>query len=74
MFTDEDHIIRCLINRNNHNIFPKKTVYLTSNKFYRSTCYFIFKGMIFYHLLMTEHDLSILKKWFSRRPLSFGVL
>ena len=61
MFTDENHIISCLINRYNHKIFPKKTVHLTSNKFYRSTSYFIFKGMIFFHLLMTKHDLSTLQ-------------
>ena len=49
MFTDESHIISCLINRYNHKVFfkRKQSVFnfmFTENRFYWSTCYFIFAG------------------------------
>ena len=49
MFADERHIIRCLINiMYNHKVFikGKHSVFnfmFTENRFYESTCYFIFK-------------------------------
>ena len=53
MFTDESHIISCLINRCNHKVLfkRKESVFnfmFTENRFYWSTCYFIFKGTIFF--------------------------
>ena len=53
MFTDESHIIRCLIIRDNHKVLFKRrqsvfNFMFTENKFYWPTCYFIFKGTNFF--------------------------
>ena len=53
MFTDESHIISCLISRYNDKVFFKRkqsvlNFMFTENRFYWSTCYFILKGAIFF--------------------------
>ena len=53
MFTDESHIISCLINRCNHKVLfkRKESVFnfmFTENRFYWSTYYFIFESTNFF--------------------------
>ena len=53
MFTDESHIISCLVNRYNHKVLFKRkqsvfNLMFPENRFYWSTCYFIFKGTNFF--------------------------
>ena len=75
MFTDESHIISCLINRYKHKTFKGKRVVFnfmfTENRFYRSILFFRVRFFSF------TDDLTWLfhsEKWFLWMPLSFDIL